>query len=249
MSTEPNQPMGKFVTRYLSSQVKSTNWSNPWTSIHMGTIQPRRRTQRKSKEGYLCAVFVCVVWEVHRPTIADNGDPVAVSLCGLHRPATSAYSKEIPGKLLACCVSVWNASARRSRIILKGTWLTAQTVIGELSGLFIGIRAPRGYLDCLKTVPAVSVSNSYQRIFGYSNYPPRLTAHVVPFNTAVVIVWKRTCELNTALIVYRGVVIAQLLQPPNSRKNKHVQSFKKWTVVACFPFRLISPIVNSSAET
>ena len=128
MSTEPNQPMGKFVTCYLSSQVKSTNWSNPWTSIHMGTIQPRRRTQRKSKEGYLCAVFVCVVWEVHRPTIADNGDLVAVSLCGLHRPATSAYSKEIPGKLLACCVSVWNASARRSRIILKGTWLTAQTV-------------------------------------------------------------------------------------------------------------------------
>ena len=109
------------------------------------------------------------VWEVHRPTIADNGDPVAVSLCGLHRPATSAYSKEIPGKLLACCVSVRNASARRSRIILKGTWLTAQTVIGELSGLFIGIRAPRGYPDCLKTVPAVSVSNSYQRIFGYSD--------------------------------------------------------------------------------
>ena len=72
----------------------------------MGTIQPRRRTQRKSKEGYLCAVFVCVVWEVHCPTIADNGDPVAVSLCGLHRPATSAYSKEIPGKLLARCVSV-----------------------------------------------------------------------------------------------------------------------------------------------
>ena len=72
----------------------------------MGTIQSRRRTQRKSKEGYLCAVFVCVVWEVHRPTIADNGDPVAVSLCGLHRPATSAYSKEITGKLLACCVSV-----------------------------------------------------------------------------------------------------------------------------------------------
>ena len=177
MSTEPNQPMGKFVTRYLSSQVKSTNWSNPWTSIHMGTIQPRRRTQRKSKEGYLCAVFVCVVWEVHRPTIADNGDPVAVSLCGLHGPATSAYSKEIPGKLLACCVSVWNASARRSRIILKGTWLTAQTIIGELSGLFIGIRAPRGYPDCLKTVPAVSVSNSYQRIFGYSNYPPRLNHH------------------------------------------------------------------------
>ena len=60
------------------------------------------------------------------------------------------------------------------QIILKGTWLTAQTVIGELSGLFIGIRAPRGYPDCLKTVPAVSVSNSYQRIFGYSNYPPRL---------------------------------------------------------------------------
>ena len=178
MSTEPNQPMGKFVTRYLSSQVKSTNWSNPWTSIHMGTIQPRRRTQRKSKEGYLCAIFVCVVWEVHRPTIADNGDPVAVSLCGLHRPATSAYSKEIPGKLLARCVSVWNASARRSRIILKWTWLTAQTVIGELSGLFIGIRAPRGYPDCLKTVPAVSVSNSYQRIFGYSNYPPRLNVHV-----------------------------------------------------------------------
>ena len=175
MSTEPNQPMGKFVTRYLSSQVKSTNWSNPWTSIHMGTIQPRRHTQRKSKEGYLCAVFVCVVWVVHRPTIADNGDPVAVSLCGLHRPAMSAYSKEIPGKLLACCVSVWNASARRSRIILKGTWLTAQTVIGELSGLFIGIRTPRGYPDCLKTVPAVSVSNSYQRIFGYSNYPPRLS--------------------------------------------------------------------------
>ena len=143
----------------------------------MGTIQPHRRTQRKSKEGYLCAVFVCVVWEVHRPTIADNGDPFAVSLCGLHRPATSAYSKEIPGKLLARCVSVWNASARRSRIILKGTWLTAQTVIGELSGLFIGIRAPRGYPDCLKTVPAVSVSNSYQRIFGYSNYPPRLTCH------------------------------------------------------------------------
>ena len=83
MSTEPNQPMGKFVTRYLSSQVKSTNWSNPWTSIHMGTIQPRRRTQRKSKEGYLCAVFVCVVWEVHRPTIADNGDPVAVSCIGV----------------------------------------------------------------------------------------------------------------------------------------------------------------------
>ena len=177
MSTEPHQPMGKIVTCYLSSQVKSTNWSNPWTSIHMGTIQPRRRTQRKSKEGYLCAVFVCVVWEVHRPTIADNGDPVAVSLCGLHRPATSAHSKEIPGKLLACCVSVWNASARRSRIILKGTWLTAQTVIGELSGLFIGIRAPRGYPDCLKTVPAVSVSNSYQRIFGYSNYPPRLSCH------------------------------------------------------------------------
>ena len=45
---------------------------------------------------------------------------------------------------MACCVSVWNASARRSRIILKGT-------IGELSGLFIGIRAPRGYPDCLKT--------------------------------------------------------------------------------------------------
>ena len=119
-----------------------------------------------------------MVWEVHRPTIADNGDPVAVSLCGLHRPATSAYSKEIPGKLLACCVSVWNASARRLRIILKGTWLTAQTVIGELSGLFIGIRAPRGYPDCLKTVPAVSVSNSYQWIFGYSNYLPRLTVHV-----------------------------------------------------------------------
>ena len=145
----------------------------------MGTIQPRRRTQRKSKEGYLCAVFVCVVWEVHRPTIADNGDPVAVSLCGLHRPATSVYSKEIPGKLLACCVSLWNASARRSRIILKGTWLTAQTVIGELSGLFIGIRAPRRYPDCLKTVPAVSVSNSYQRIFGYLNYPPRLTVHTM----------------------------------------------------------------------
>ena len=53
--------------------------------------------------------------------------------------------------------------------------LTAQTVIGELSGLFIGIRAPRGYPDCLKTVSAVSVSNSYQRIFGYSNYPPRLS--------------------------------------------------------------------------
>ena len=96
------------------------------------------------------------------------GTPVAVSLCGLHRPATS-------GKLLTCCVSVWKASARRSRIILKATWLTAQTVIGELSGLFIGIRAPRGYPDCLKTVPAVSVSNSYQRIFGYSNYPPRLS--------------------------------------------------------------------------
>ena len=156
-------------SQVMSCHVMSTNWSNAWTSIHMGTIQPRRRTQRKSKECYLCAVFVCVVWEVHHPTIADNGDPVAVSLCGLHRPATSAYSKEIPGKLLACCVSVWNASARRSRIILKGTWLTAQTVIGELSGLFIGIRAPCGYPDCLKTVPVVSVSNSYQRIFGYSD--------------------------------------------------------------------------------
>ena len=210
MSTEPNQPMGKFVTRYLSSQVKSTNWSNPWTSIHMGTIQPRRRTQRKSKEGYLCAVFVCVVWEVHRPTIADNGDPVAVSLCGLHRPATSAYSKEIPGKLLACCVSVWNASARRSRIILKGTWLTAQTVIGELSGLFIGIRAPRGYPDCLKTVPAVSVSNSYQRIFGYSNYPPRLNhdaqkqardPQLRPINSLVVCVCSCRNSLSKSLWV------------------------------------------------
>ena len=69
-------------------------------SSHVGVLKgnPRRV--------YLCAVFVCVVWEVHRPTITDNGDPVAVSLCGLHRPATSAYSKEIPGKLLACCVRV-----------------------------------------------------------------------------------------------------------------------------------------------
>ena len=158
MSTEPNQPMGKFVTRYLSSQVKSTNWSNPWTSIHMGTIQPRRRTQRKSKEGYLCAVFVCVLWEVHRPTFADNGDPVAVSLCGLHRPATSAYSKEIPGKLLACCVSVWNASARRSRINIKRDlvnctnrhWRTIR-VIYTCIHVHVGIRTPRGYPDCLKT--------------------------------------------------------------------------------------------------
>ena len=151
MSTEPKSANGKIRSALFvkPSQVKSTNWSNPWTSIHMGTIQPRRRTQRKSKEGYLCAVFVCVVWEVHRPTIADNGDPVAVSLCGLHRPATSAYSKEIPGKLLACCVSVWNASARRSRIILKRDlvnctnrhWRTIRVIYrcprpSRISGLF-----------------------------------------------------------------------------------------------------------------
>ena len=101
--------MGKFVTRLIvvcnvdgaksangkiryALFVKPSQVNQLVQSLNqlMGTIQPRRHTQRKSKEGYLCAVFVCVVWGVHRPTIADNGDPVAVSLCGLHRPATSA---------------------------------------------------------------------------------------------------------------------------------------------------------------
>ena len=225
--------MGKFVTRLIvvcnvdgaksangkiryalfvkPSQVNQLVQSlNQYTHgyDHRERSQPRRRNQRKSKEGYLCVVFVCVVWEVHRPTIADNGDPVAVSLSGLHRSATSAYSKEIPGKLLACCVSVWNASARRSRIILKGTWLTAQTVIGELSGLFIGIRAPRGYPDCLKTVPVVSVSNSYQRIFGYSNYPPRLSKHASLWYTMYV---KWFCVVNVLHCGYRLHVHVSML--------------------------------------
>ena len=176
MSTEPNQPMGKFVTRYLSSQlVQSLNqythgYDQPvytWVrSSHVGLL--KGNPMRVTCVRYL---FVwcgkCIAQQL--PIMGTRLRSVSVVYTGqLH--CTSAYSKEIPGKLLACC-----------GIILKGTWLTAQTVIGELSGLFIGIRAPRGYPDCLKTVPAVSVSNSYmyQRIFGYSNYPPRLNQDLI----------------------------------------------------------------------
>ena len=174
MSTEPNQPMGKFVYASIFKTKSTTNWSNPWTSIHMGTIQPRRRTQRKSKEGYLCAVFVCVVCGISdiAQQLTDYGDPVAVSLCGLHMASyTSAYSKEIPGKLLACCVSVWNASARRSRIILKGTWLTASNRLEHPGYLYI-LAPIRLSGVILKTVPAVYVS-CYQHS-DMTNYPPPL---------------------------------------------------------------------------
>ena len=179
--------MGKFVTRLIVvcnvDGAKSAKSSQPigpilepvytWVqSSHIGVLKGNSRR--------VTCVQYLFVWCGKRiaqqlPIMGTRLRSVSVVYTG--RPATSAYSKEILGKLLARCVSVWNASARRSRIILKGTWLTAQTVIRELSGLFIGIRAPRGYPDCLKTVPAVSVSNSYQRIFGYSNYPPRLSWH------------------------------------------------------------------------
>ena len=197
------EPMGKFVTRLIvvcnvdgaksaNGKIRYALFAKPsqvnqlvqsfepvytWVrSSHVGVLKwkwPRRVT---------CVRYLfCVVWEVHRPNqlpiMGTRLRSVSVVYTGQLRRRTQRKSQE------SCLHVVWVceiASARRSRIILKGTWLTAQTVIGELSGLFIGIRAPRGYPDCLKTVPAVSVSNSYQRIFGYSNYPPRLSVNKAP---------------------------------------------------------------------
>ena len=111
--------MGKFVTRLIvvcNGQI--SQWENSLHAICQlaKSSQPPilepvylQGTQRSSHVGVLkgnprrvtCTAFICLcgVGKVHRPTIADNGDPVAVSLCGLQRPATSnAYSKEIPGK-------------------------------------------------------------------------------------------------------------------------------------------------------
>ena len=130
--------MGKFVTRLIvvcnvdgaksangkiryalfvkPSQVNQflNQYTHGYKSSHVGVLKgnPRRVT--------CVRYFVCVGVGSASPNncrlMGTRLRSVSVVYTGQLR---SAYSKEIPGKLLACCVSVWNASARRSRIILK----------------------------------------------------------------------------------------------------------------------------------
>ena len=183
--------MGKFVTRLIvvcnvdgaksangkiryalfvkpsqvNQLVQSLNQYTQWVrSSHIGVL--KGNTRRVTCVQYLfvwCAK--CIAQQL--PIMGTRLRSVSVVYTGQLRRHTQRNSQE---SCLHVVVSVWNASARRSRIILKGTWLTAQTVIGELSGLFIDIRAPRGYPDCLKNYPRflLATATLYQRIFELS---------------------------------------------------------------------------------
>ena len=61
---------------------------------------------------------------------------------------------------------------------------------------------------------------------------------------------KHTCELNVVLLCIGVAQLLKLLQSPNSGEEQinMCEGKKAGRLLRFFPFRVISPVVNSSAE-